>query len=70
MTTTKPEPASDAEIADTFSRANTVTAIGSVRALKLIARIRELEEELENARMGGAGRNPHAAPRRKDDRRG
>lgn len=32
-------PATDEEIADTFSRANRVTGIGSVRALKLIARI-------------------------------
>lgn len=43
--TTTPEirpvdPASDEEIADTFSRANRVTGIGSVRALKLIARIK------------------------------
>lgn len=51
-------PASDEEIADTFSRANRVTAIGSVRALKLIARIREQAEEIAVFKQSIAGTYP------------
>lgn len=49
-TTPAVSPATDEEIADTEARAHRVTGIGSVRALKLIARIRQEQERVKEAR--------------------
>lgn len=52
MTDPKPAtPATDEEIADTQARAHRVTGIGSVRALKLIARIAADAETIKAARQ-------------------
>lgn len=51
-------PASDEEIADTKARAVRVTAIGSVRALKLIARIEQ--EQAANAELRAQVKRCHA----------